>query len=112
MELRTLKLQKTATVPLTTHDPYEYIKLDKIRIEGMKYARKRCRMLKMNGAPWTPELTNIRVEIKVWMLVLKRNTWYKESARTIILKKAKANLDDSNTNVPDEFSQQKIHMLS
>ena len=84
LDTRSAKLQQNATFPLTLQAAHEYEKLDKIRIEGMKYAEKRCRRLKMGGIPWTPELTDIRVGIEVWMLVLQRNRGCKVSDKTIV----------------------------
>ena len=111
LELRSFQLQNKATFPLTSQDAHEYEILDKIRIEGMKYAEKRYRRLKMGGVPWTPELTDIRVGIEVWMLVLRRNRGCKVSARTIMRKKSKAHMDNVNTNVPDEYTQIEIDKL-
>ena len=111
LDTRSAKLQQNATFPLTPQAAHEYEKLDKIRIEGMKYAEKRCRRLKMGGIPWTPELTDIRVGIEVWMLVLRRNRGCKVSAKTIVRKKSKAHMNDVNTNVPDEYAQLQIDKL-
>jgi len=65
----------------------------------------------MGGIPWTPELTDIRVGIEVWMLVLRRNRGCKVSAKTIVRKKSKAHMNDVNTNVPDEYAQVQIDKL-
>lgn len=43
--------------------------------------------------------------IEVWMLVNKRNKGCKVSAKTIIIKKIKANMNDIKTNVPDEIAK-------
>lgn len=45
------------------------------------------------------------------MLVLKRNKGCKWSARTMIRKKKKAHMDDINTNVLDEITNQEIDKL-
>ena len=62
----------------------------------------------MGGVPWTPELTDIRVGIEVWMLVLRRNRGCKVSARKSMHKKSKAHMNNVNTNVPDEYAQIEI----
>ena len=89
LELRSRTLQRHATFPLSSQDAIAYEKLDRIRIDGMKYAEKRCRRLKMGGVPWSPELTYIRVGIEVWMLVIRWNRGCKVSTRTIIRKRVK-----------------------
>ena len=45
------------------------------------------------------------------MLVIPRNRGCKVSARTIIRKKNKAQLNEVNTNVPDELAQLEIDKL-
>lgn len=53
MECRTFNLQIKATTQLTAQDDQKYEKFDRIQIQGMKYAEKRCRRLKMDEVPWT-----------------------------------------------------------
>ena len=77
----------------------------------MTCAEKRFRKLKMGGVPWTPKLTYLRLSIEEWMMVIKRNRQCKVSTRTIIRKKAKENMGNTNTEVPDEIAKQKIDLL-
>ena len=63
-------LEQRMVQPLSDTDATAYERLDKCRIQGMIYAEKRCRKLRMGGIPWTPELTRIRLTIVVWMLVI------------------------------------------
>ena len=102
-------LQAKITYPLSLPAATEFERLDKIRIQGMKYAEKRCRKLRMGGVPWTPELTRIRTRIEVWQLVLRRLQGCLVSARTIIRKKNKASMRDTETNVTQQYAQDQIH---
>jgi hypothetical protein len=52
-------LQARITHPLKEAEVQEYEHLDKLRIEGMQHAEKKCRKFKMGGVPWTPELSKI-----------------------------------------------------
>jgi len=104
-------LQDRVNCPISRKDAAEYERLDKIRIAGMQYAEKRCRKVKMGGVPWTPALSYIRLGIEVWMLVMKRLRGCSVSSRTIIRKKHRANMEETNTNVPAEFAQLAIDKL-
>ena len=108
---RVTLLQDKIKHPLEEEDANEFERLDNIRMQGMVYAERRCRKLKMGAIPWTPELSRIRNAIEVWQLVRKRMKGYQISARTIIRKKAKARMSEVETNVPLSFvnSQLRIH---
>ena len=51
LKKRAYALQQRASTPLSTADSKEYETLDSIRIQGMNYAEKGCRKLKMGGVP-------------------------------------------------------------
>ena len=104
-------LQDRMTRPLSPQDALEFERLDSVRIQGMKYAERRCRKLKMGGVPWTPELSVIRVSIEVWTLVMKRLKGCLVSARTILRKKVKASMQQVDTNVTFDFAAQKVDCL-
>ena len=94
--------------PLSVVEATQYEKLDAIRIQGMVYAERYCRKLKMGGIPWTPELTRIRIGIEVWQLVINRLQGGAVSARTILRKKKKASMERVNTNVTIAFAGEQI----
>ena len=102
-------LQNRITYPLSKEIAESYEKIDKIRIQGMKFAEKNCRKLPMGGIPWTPELTQIRLTIEVWTLVIKRMTGCNVSTRTILRKKKKAGLSMVNTNVQLDYAQKQLN---
>ena len=104
-------LQERATYPLSDEDASTFERLDEIRIRGMVYAEKRCRKLKMGGIPWTPELSNIRLSIEVWKLVVARLKGCAVGARTIIRKKKRAGMENIETNVPIDFAMEQINTL-
>ena len=110
MTNRVLELQSRITQPLDEDTAKEFEKLDRIRIQGMMTAERRCRKLKMGGVPWTPELSRIRNTIEVWQLVLKRLKGYQVSARTILRKKNKAGMSQEETNVPTCYAISQIRI--
>ena len=104
-------LQERITRPINDDDASTFERLDAIRIRGMMYAEKRCRKIKMGGVPWTPELTQIRLGIEVWSLVISRLKGCSVGARTILRKKKKAGLEDVDTNVNQEYALAQINDL-
>jgi len=65
----------------------------------------------MGRIPWTPELSKIRLGVKVWKLVLSRLRGELVGARNILRKKRKAGIECVNTNVNKEFTLVQINIL-
>ena len=108
LALQVQKLQDRVTYPLSSSAATEYERLDKIRIQGMQYAERHCRKLKMGGVAWTPELTTIKLKIEVWQLVSRRLTGCLVSARTILRKKDRAGMAKVETNVTLQIAQVEL----
>ena len=75
--------------PLSPQNQAEYERIDGLRIQGIAYAEKKCRKLKMGGIPWTPELARLRSSIEVWQLVRRRIRHCKVGAKKYFVRKGK-----------------------
>ena len=102
---------------ITPELKHQYDSLDKIREEGMKFAEKRCRKLRMGGVEWSPSIQKARNTILFWTLVRKRRKGCKVSVRKILrMKKSlkiKGEKEMSNTEIDTEIdkSYQKYKKL-
>ena len=70
-----------------------YNKLDKIREEGMKYAEKKCRKLKMGGVAWSPKIQKARDRILFWTLLIRRRKGCHIGMRRILRIKKKLKIN-------------------
>lgn len=50
----------------------EYELLDRIRCQGMLYAEKQCRKLKLGKVPWSPQLSLIWKRLEAWYVLKRR----------------------------------------
>jgi hypothetical protein len=53
---RAFDLQTKSMYPLSQEDAAEYEWIDRMKIEGLRYADQRCRKLLMGEVPWSPQL--------------------------------------------------------
>ena len=105
------KLADRIQRPLSSHNQVEYERIDGLRIQGIVYAEKKCRKLKMGGIPWTPELARLRSSIEVWQLVRRRIRHCKVGAKTILRKKRKAKMEGIDTNVDYDTATENMGKL-
>ena len=76
-------LEKSIYLPITNQHVYEYEKIRKKRDEGIKYADKRCRKLKMGNIPYSDELRISIAGKELWRAALLRINGGKYSNRKI-----------------------------
>ena len=74
---------RAAVFPASAEGNHEWEKLDKIMVEGRRYAEKRCRRLKMGGVPWTPELGMAYDMTALCRQMIKRRLYKRVSSRYI-----------------------------
>ena len=87
--------------PILPEIARKFEKIDRIRVECMKHAEKKCRKFKTGKIPWSPEVTEKLRIIELWTLVAKRLRGCKVNARTILRKKIAAQYD-GETNITYE----------
>ena len=78
-----VRLQQMATSPLSEEAIEELEALDRIRLEGIRYAEKKCRQLRLGSQQWTPTRAKIRKEIELWNLLIKQKTGKKHNVKKI-----------------------------
>ena len=81
---RTLNLFQSLGDSLSAEQCEEYDQLDRLRIQLMKIAEKKCRKLHMGAVPWSPAIQNARDAIKYAKLIIRRRAGRKVGARTLI----------------------------
>ena len=82
--------QKPITYPLNEELVKMWERLDNIRVQGMRYAERRCRKFKAGKIPWNPKMSEALNIVVMWTLVIKRCKGCKVSTRTILRQKQKA----------------------
>ena len=93
----------------------KYDEVDKIREQGMNYAEKKCRKLRMGAVAWSPAIQKKRNTILFWTLLKRRRKGCHVSMRRILrLKKRlgitnESQLSDSeiNTKLDESYVQYK-----
>ena len=78
------------TYPLLQQTALLYEEVDRIRVQGMKLAEKKCRKLHGGKIPWSPEVTAAHLVVELWTLVVRRLKGCHVSAKTILRKKKQA----------------------
>lgn len=73
---RTFQLERLATYPLSEELQHEAERIDKLKMEGIRYADRRCRRLCMGGVPFSPEYKFWVNRLKLWQALAaeKRGT--------------------------------------
>ena len=69
---RMFKIESTMMLPLPTHLANEYDNILNQRKQGIEYADKRCRKLRMGYSPCSPTLTKAGVAIELWKAVITK----------------------------------------
>ena len=90
-------LRNSVTVPMSQDNIAQFEKLDKIRLEGIKHAEKKCRKLKLGKTPWSPELSKARKNIVLWNMLLRQQKNLKINTKKLIRlgKQLKITVDDT-----------------
>ena len=73
----------TSTSSLSAAQKVEMEKIDKVRVEGMKYAEKKCRKLAMGEVDFSPELGKARQRKLLWKKIVRKKRGYKVSSSYI-----------------------------
>ena len=63
-------LEKIITLPLSSNHIHEYEKIRKKREEGIHFADKRCRKLKMGNVPFSDEFRIALATKELWRAIL------------------------------------------
>ena len=107
-------LFNTFTAPLNDAHMKELEKIDYIREEGMLFAEKRCRKLKMGGVQWSPEIQKAMDTIRYIKLCITRKKNRKVGARVLIRMSKKAgvylehaNLEELSRNLNKAYNEYK-----
>ena len=85
--------QTPVRYPLQPQIATLYEAIDLIRVEGMRYAEKRCRKFHAGKIPWSPAVSAAQHNIELWTLVARRCRGCKVNTRTILRKKREAGYD-------------------
>ena len=70
--------------PLTRKQIKEYEEIDRRRVQGMKFAEKKCRHLRVGCVEWSPELEEALDTHRYWHLSLLKKKGHKISARRLV----------------------------
>ena len=94
------------TYPLGKESIKLYEEIDKIRVEGMHLAERKCRRFKTGKIPWSPAISAAQNVIELWTLVARRCKGCKVNTRTILRQKKKAGIEaDTDVNYEVACSQ-------
>ena len=63
---RHFNLEQQVQEELTLLQQQEYEAILQLRSEGINYAEKRCRMLRVGGVPHSSTMQQARLEIELW----------------------------------------------
>jgi hypothetical protein len=80
---RAFALQEQCSYPLSPLHSAEWEAIDTLRVQGMLYAERRCRKLRMGGVLWSPEVQHSMDTILLWQLVYKRRRGVHVGSRVI-----------------------------
>jgi hypothetical protein len=80
---RAFALQEQCSYPLAPLHAAEWEAIDSLRVQGMLYAERRCRKLRMGGVLWSPEVQHNMDVILLWQLVCKRRKGVHVGSRVI-----------------------------
>ena len=98
-------LRRRATYPLSAPLQREYELLDRIRIQGMEEAERKCRRLCKGNVPWSPELKAAKDTIHLWSLVFKRLAGCKVHARKIVRLRDRLGIKCTLVTLPEAQAQ-------
>ena len=80
---RVAELKRSFHIPLTQFEATQYEKIDRIILSAFRFAEKRCRKLRCGKVEFSPELSGIAREGRLWDMVLKRLKGCKVSMKLI-----------------------------
>jgi hypothetical protein len=72
LDSRSYRLQESVSGPLNPSQIVEYEGISSLRSQGIAYATKHCRKLKMGEVDWNPEIQTLRQRITAWNLLTKK----------------------------------------
>jgi hypothetical protein len=72
LDSRSYRLQESVSGPLNPSQIVEYEGISLLRSQGIAYATKHCRKLKMGEVDWNPEIQTLRQRITAWNLLTKK----------------------------------------
>ncbi len=79
IESRIFYLESVARRPLTTEQGLEFEKLLRLKRQGIAYADKRCRKLRMGSVPFSDKLKEAGTKLALWEAVVTKKTGTKFS---------------------------------
>ena len=78
------ELRNKAENPLTMKQEHVYEKIDKLRVEGMLWAERKCRKIRVGHKQWSPKLQKSMDTVKLWSITYKSRLGLNISKRTIL----------------------------
>ena len=103
--IRAHNLRRRSVYPLPPELQREYEALDAIRVNGMNYAERHCRKLKMGAIPWSPQYKAARDTVYLWNLVVKKMVGCHVHARKIIKLRRRLNIPTTLLSLEDARSK-------